>query len=120
LKKVKEQKFYQGLIINERTGATLLAVTVDPAYLNSAKRVAVMDDITEHTEAFAEKTGIKMHYAGLPFVRAVMTTKVAAEMKLFLLLALLVTGTTLFLTFRSWPAVVVPLLIISVAVIWVL
>ncbi|MFC5270938.1 efflux RND transporter permease subunit [Adhaeribacter terreus] len=120
LQKVKDQKFYEGLIINEQTGATLLAVTVDPAYLNSARRVEVMDNITAQTEAFAEKTNIKVHYAGLPFVRAIMTTKVASEMKMFLGLALLVTAITLFLTFRSWSAVIFPLLVISVAVIWVM
>src|SRR5688572_3155236 len=120
LQKVKDQKFYEGLIINEQTGATLLAVTVDPAYLNSARRVEVMDHITQHTEVFARKTNIKVHYAGLPFVRAIMTTKVASEMKMFLGLALLVTAITLFLTFRSWSAVIFPLLVISVAVIWVM
>ncbi|KAA9340004.1 efflux RND transporter permease subunit [Adhaeribacter soli] len=120
LQTVKDQKFYEGLIINETTGATLLAITVDPKFLNSAKRVEVMDHITQHTEAFGRKTGIKMHYAGLPFVRAVMTTKVAGEMKLFLALAMLVTAVTLFLTFRSWSAVIFPLLVISVVVIWTL
>ena len=120
LQTVKDQKFYEGLIINETTGATLLAITVDPKYLNSARRVEVMDHITQHTEAFAKKTNIKMHYAGLPFVRAVMTTKVAGEMKLFLALAMLVTAITLFLTFRSWSAVIFPMLVISVVVIWTL
>ncbi|MBK0403578.1 MMPL family transporter [Adhaeribacter sp. BT258] len=120
LQTVKDQKFYEGLIINEQTSATLLAITVDPKFLNSARRVEVMDHITKHTEVFSRKTGIKMHYAGLPFVRAVMTTKVAGEMKLFLALAMLVTAVTLFLTFRSWSAVIFPLLVISVVVIWTL
>lgn len=120
LQTVKDQKFYEGLIINEQTGATLMAVTVDPKFLNSSRRVEVMDNIMAPTEVFAKKTGIKVHYAGLPFVRAVMTTKVAGEMKLFLALAMLVTGVTLFLTFRSWSAVIFPLLVISVVVIWTL
>jgi predicted RND superfamily exporter protein len=120
LQTVKDQKFYEGLIINEQTGATLLAITVDPKFLNSARRVEVMDHITQHTEAFAKKTNITMHYAGLPFVRAVMTTKVAGEMKLFLALAMLVTAVTLFLTFRSWAAVIFPMLVISVVVVWTL
>lgn len=120
LQVVREQQFYEGQVINNKTGATLLAVTIDPAYLNSARRVEVMDNVTAHTQAFTNKTGIKLHYAGLPFVRAVMTTKVAAEMKLFLLLALLVTGVTLFIFFRSLYAVIFPLLVISVVVVWVM
>lgn len=120
LRVVRSQGFYDGQIINQKTGATLLAVTVDPDYLNSARRVQVMDDVMAHTEAFSKKTGIKLHYAGLPFVRAVMTTKVAAEMKMFLVLALLVTGITLFIFFRSFYAVIFPLLMISMVVVWVL
>src|SRR5688572_27228114 len=64
LQTVKDQKFYEGLIINEQTGATLMAVTVDPKFLNSSRRVEVMDNIMAPTEAFAKKTGIKVHYAG--------------------------------------------------------
>ncbi|MDX5420913.1 MAG: MMPL family transporter [Hymenobacteraceae bacterium] len=120
LQVVRHQGFYDGQIINDKTGATLLAVTVDPVYLNSARRVEVMDNVMEQTEAFSRSTGIKLHYAGLPFVRAVMTTKVAAEMKMFLVLALIVTGVTLFIFFRSFYAVIFPLLVISVVVVWVL
>ncbi len=120
LQVVSNQGFYDGQIINNKTGATLLAVTVDPAYLNSSRRVEVMDNVMEYTDAFSKRTGIKLHYAGLPFVRAVMTTKVAAEMKMFLLLALLVTGVTLFIFFRSLYAVVFPLLVINLVVIWVM
>ncbi|MET3539330.1 putative RND superfamily exporter protein [Pontibacter aydingkolensis] len=120
LKVVRNQGFYDGQIINDKTGATLIAITVEPEFLNSARRGEVMDNITEHTETFSKSTGIKLHYAGLPFVRAVMTTKVAAEMKMFLLLALLVTGVTLFIFFRSLYAVLFPLLMISIVVVWVL
>ncbi|MCC9165362.1 efflux RND transporter permease subunit [Pontibacter harenae] len=120
LQEVRNQGFYDGQIINEKTGATLLAISMEPAYLNSAQRVEVMDQILEHSAAFAKNTGIQLHYAGLPFVRSVMTTKVAAEMKLFLVLALLVTGVSLFLFFRSFYAVLFPLLVISVVVVWVL
>ncbi|MEJ8802579.1 efflux RND transporter permease subunit [Pontibacter sp. H249] len=120
LKVVRNQGFYDGQIINDKTGATLIAITVDPKFLNSARRVEVMDNVMEHTEAFSKTTGIKLHYAGLPFVRAVMTTKVSAEMKMFLLLAMLVTGVTLFIFFRSFYAVLFPLLMISIVVVWVL
>ncbi|MFT2009675.1 efflux RND transporter permease subunit [Pontibacter sp. 13R65] len=120
LQRVKEQHFYDGQIINDKTGATLLAVTVDPKFLNSSRRVEVMDNITEKAEAFSKNTSIKLHYAGLPFVRAVMTTKVAGEMKLFLVLALVVTAVSLFLFFRSFYAVLFPILVISTVVIWTL
>ncbi|RAK63248.1 efflux RND transporter permease subunit [Hymenobacter edaphi] len=115
---VNRQEFYKGQLISPTTGATLLALTMDPKYLNSSKRQAVMKNILDHAERFTKKTGIRLHYAGLPYVRSTMTTKVAGEMKFFLMLAALVTSATLLVFFRTWSAVVFPLLIVGVAVIW--
>jgi len=115
---VNRVEFYKGQLISPTTGATLLALTMDPAYLNSSRRQAVMQNILGHAHAFEQKTGIKLHYAGLPYVRSTMTSKVASEMKLFTFLALMVTGLTLLAFFRTWAAVVFPLLVVSVVVIW--
>ncbi|OON70963.1 efflux RND transporter permease subunit [Hymenobacter sp. CRA2] len=115
---VNRQEFYKGQLISPTTGATLLALTMDPKYLNSSKRQAVMKNVLGHAERFTKKTNIRLHYAGLPYVRSTMTTKVAGEMKFFLMLAALVTSATLLVFFRTWSAVVFPLLIVGVAVIW--
>ncbi len=115
---VNQIEFYKGQLISPRTGATLLALTMDPKYLNSSRRQGVMKAILGHCEAFQAKTGIRLHYAGLPYVRSTMTSKVASEMKFFLLLALLVTGVTLLVFFRTWAAVVVPLVVVGVTVVW--
>jgi predicted RND superfamily exporter protein len=115
---VNRVEFYKGQLISPTTGATLLALTMDPSYLNSSRRQAVMKNILGHAQAFEKKTGIRLHYAGLPYVRSTMTSKVASEMKLFTMLALLVTGITLLAFFRTWAAVVFPLLVVSVVVIW--
>jgi len=115
---VNRVEFYKGQLISPRTGATLLALTMDPTYLNSSRRQAVMGNILGHARTFEKKTGIRLHYAGLPYVRSTMTSKVASEMKLFTFLALAVTGLTLLAFFRTWAAVVFPLLVVSVVVIW--
>lgn len=115
---VNRVEFYKGQLISPRTGATLLALTMDPKYLNSSRRQAVMNEILTHADRFTQKTGIRLHYAGLPYVRATMTTKVAGEMKFFVLLTILVMGVTLFAFFRTWAAVVFPLLVVGVVVIW--
>jgi predicted RND superfamily exporter protein len=117
---VNAQDFYKGQLISPTTGATLLALTMDPTYLNSSRREAVMREILGHAEQFRRKTGIRMHYAGLPYVRATMTTKVASEMKLFVGLTIAIMALTLFMFFRTWSAVVFPLLIVSVVVVWCL
>ena len=117
---VNAQEFYKGQLISPTTGATLLALTMDAKYLNSSKREAVMQEILGHAEQFQRKTGIKMRYAGLPYVRTIMTTKVASEMKFFVALTIGMMALTLFMFFRTWSAVVFPLLIVSVVVVWCL
>lgn len=115
---VNAQEFYKGQLISPTTGATLLALTLDPTYLNSSRRQAVMNEILGHAKQFERQTGIKMHYAGLPYVRATMTTKVASEMKLFVALTVVMMALTLLMFFRTWSAVVFPLLIVLVVVVW--
>ena len=115
---VNRVEFYKGQLISPRTGATLLALTMDPKYLNSSRRQAVMANILGFAHQFEKKTGIELHYAGLPYVRSTMTSKVASEMKFFTLLALLVTGVTLLVFFRTWSAVVFPLLVVATTVVW--
>lgn len=61
-----------------------------------------------------------MHYAGLPFVRSVITSQVGQELKIFLLLSVIITGIILLVFFRSFRAVIFPLIVIGIIVIWVL
>jgi uncharacterized protein len=114
------QKFYSGQLINPKTGATLVLVTLDKEIINSKKRDRVVMDVVFAVEQFEEKTNLDLHIAGLPYVRTINTTKVKAELNLFLMLSILITGIILFLFFRSFKAVIFPLIIIGIIVVWVL
>jgi len=120
LKVAEGVKVYENLMYNKETGATLLAVTIDKDYLNSAKRTIVANNILNLTEKFSGETNIKMHYAGLPYIRSIMVSKVKDELNLFLALAVLVTCIFLFLFFRSFFAVFFTFLVILITVLWTL
>jgi predicted RND superfamily exporter protein len=114
----KDQKFYSGQLFNEENGATLILVTLNKEVLNSAKRIQVTEDIIFLGDEFTEKTGIDLKYAGLPFVRSVVAGRIRNEMIIFLILSVIVTGLIMLLFFKSWDAVVFPMIIIVVVVIW--
>ncbi|MEQ9413453.1 MAG: MMPL family transporter, partial [Cyclobacteriaceae bacterium] len=116
----KKQKFYIGQIVNEKNGAIAILISIQKEVLNSSKRVGLTDQIIEAGETFSEKTGIALHYAGLPFVRSVITSQVGQELKIFLLLSVIITGIILLIFFRSLRAVIFPLIVIGIIVIWVL
>lgn len=118
LGEVNRLEFYKGQLISPRTGATLLALTMDPKYLNSSRRQGVMKQILDQASAFEQQTGIRLRYAGLPYVRYTMTSKVGSEMAFFTILAMLVTGVTLLVFFRTWAAVVFPLVVVGVTAVW--
>ncbi|MEQ9423130.1 MAG: efflux RND transporter permease subunit [Cyclobacteriaceae bacterium] len=111
-------QFYSGQLINKENGATLLLLTINKDVLNSKNRNQLIQDIRFAGDAFSESTGIKLHFAGLPYVRSVTTTKVKNELNMFLILSVTITGLVLFLFFRALNAVVIPLIIIGVIVVW--
>jgi uncharacterized protein len=115
---VKDQRLYAGQLFNEKNGANLILVTLSKDVLNSAKRLQVTNDILFLGHEYTEKTGIELKYAGLPFVRSVVAGQIRNEMKIFLILSVIISGLILLLFFRSWDAVVFPMIVIGVVVIW--
>lgn len=113
-------KFYNGQILNAENGACMILVTIDKEIMNSKQRDVVVGDVLHVTNAFAENTKIKMRYAGLPFVRYTNTSKIKSELVMFLILSVIVTSFILFLFFRSFKAVIIPLIVIAAIVIWVM
>ncbi|MFP4096742.1 MAG: efflux RND transporter permease subunit [Cyclobacteriaceae bacterium] len=118
LQEVRDIKLYSGQLLNEENGATFMLVTIENDVLNSDKRQQLIPDIQQLGESFTEYTDIELHYVGIPFVRTVMNAKVRSELRTFLILSVAVTALILLLFFRSWDAVVFPLIIIGIMVVW--
>lgn len=120
LRIAKDTRFYQGLIWNQNSDATLVAITFKKEYLNSSKRVGMVDHIRTLCNEFGKEVNTEIHFAGLPYVRAIMMKDVGGELKLFLVLAILVTSVILYFVFRSTFAVAFTFLVIVILVIWTL
>jgi len=112
------QKLFAEQLINPENGATAVLITVNREVFDSDRREFLMQDVLDACHAFEQHTGIKLHYAGLPFIRSVMTGKVKDELSLFLGLSVLITALILLAFYRSWDAVVFPLIVIAVVVVW--
>lgn len=120
LQVVMDQKHYSGQLINEHNGMILMLVSYQKDYLNSNKRIGLTKDIMEAGDLFTKHTGIKLYYAGMPFIRSVIAGKVKDELIMFLIFSALITAFIMLLFFRSWMAVIFPMVIIAVIVTWVL
>ncbi len=112
--------FYDQLLYNKQENAHSIMLTLNEEQLNSKKRFALIEDIQKQTEAFSEKHNIEIHYSGMPYIRTMTMKKIKSELRLFIVLALVLTAIMLYLFFRSFKAVGFPMLIVIIGVIWVM
>lgn len=117
---LRNQKFYMGQLVNETNGATMMIISVQKEVMNSSKRVELTNALVAAGDTFTKDTGIKLRYAGLPFIRTLMATQIKKEMQIFLYLSALITGLIMFFFFRSVRAVLFSMIIIGIVVVWVM
>jgi uncharacterized protein len=108
---VYRQRFYEGILYNKKSHATILAITFEKKHLNSKHRLEMVDSIKAKVDPFGAKHNIDLHYSGLPYIRTVIARKIANEMGMFMGLAVLITAVILFLFFRSFTVVFFSLLV---------
>jgi len=109
--------FYEGLIFNKDSSSTLMAISFDSLTLNSKKRAGVLKEILVHVNRFEKEQNITLAKSGLPYIRSVIANLVSGEFKLFLILALSITAVILLLFFRSFYAVIFPVIVVLFGVV---
>lgn len=117
VEKVKSLEFFDGVLHQEGTDATIMMVFIDPSLFNSKNRGSVVEDITALSNKWSEDENIQVYLSGLPFIRVQMTNKVKGELGYFVGAALLVTFLLLLLFFRNFKTAIVCLSVVFVGVI---
>ena len=110
--------FYRGLLYNPDTHAYMMAISVNKQILNSAGRTDVVSRIVGLGEQFGRAHHVDMHFSGLPLIRTNMATKVASEMKWFLLGSVLLSALILLIFFRSLSNMLISLVVVIIGVIF--
>ncbi|OFX41128.1 MAG: patched family protein [Bacteroidetes bacterium GWA2_32_17] len=110
--------FYNGLVINKKTNATVMAITFDDKKLNSKARIEIVKIIKDKADAFSSKHKIELHYSGMPYIRTHFMKVVSDEMFLFLILAIGITALILLLFFRSFRVVAYSMVVVALSLIW--
>ena len=118
LNTIKSLPFYKGLLVSDSGNVSLMAITFDQDKLNTKNRIDIVKSIKEKTDAFCQLHQIPVHYSGLPYIRTAVTEKIVSEMKFFIFIAIVVTAVILFIFFRNLLAVIFPLIVVCVGVVW--
>ena len=77
-----------------------------------------MKSLIIKSSLFESESNVKLHYAGLPYSRYMMAESVKQELSMLLLVSLIVTSIILFIFFRSYDTVIVPIIIIGIYIFW--
>lgn len=109
---------YRGLLYNPQTKVYLMAVSVNKDILNSPQRNIVVPAIEKTANVFATQNNIHLALSGLPLVRTTISTRIADEMKLFLLGSVILSALILLLFFRSVSATLLSIAVVIIGVLW--
>ncbi len=112
--------FYKHLLYNPDSSAYLLAITVNKDKMRSKAREKLVMAIQGDCETFAAKENVQLHYSGLPYIRVINSIRIKNEIYMFSALALGLCMLILYLFFRSFKAVFIPISIVLIGVIWAL
>jgi predicted RND superfamily exporter protein len=110
--------FYQHLLYNPETRAWLMGVRISKNVMNSKKRTEVTKEIQKLAENFGAANNTTIHLSGLPFIRTEMSTRIADEMRWFLLASVILSALILLLFFRSFSSMLLSLSVVIAGVLW--
>jgi len=113
-------KFYEGMLFNPKTKATLMTITLDKRKLNDKTRIPLIDKIVKTVEAYKIQNKVDIHYSGMPYIRTVTMQKIKHELFLFIILSIVVAALIMFMFFRSVKVVLSSLLVVGISIMWVL
>lgn len=114
------QPFYESLLYNRQSQATLMMVTLDKSELNTRARFQLIEQVKTAGDEFSTRNDVKVHYSGLPYIRTKTTEILQKEIIQFIIIALLIATFILFLFFRSVRAAASTMLIVIINVVWTL
>jgi predicted RND superfamily exporter protein len=109
--------FYNGKLYNDKTGASLMMIFINPEKFNSEERGPTVADIIAITDKY-ESTFPEIHHSGMPYIRTVLFDTLRGEMRLFLGLSAAMSLLIIYIFFRSIRIVLICTVQIIIGIIW--
>ena len=117
--------FYKTILYNPvrndsvgETNAWLMGVRINKNIMNSKKRIGVVESITSQANDFGKSNDLQVYLSGLPLIRTEMATRIANEMRWFLVASVILSAFILLLFFRSVGTMLMSLAVVIIGVVW--
>ncbi|MBC9794539.1 efflux RND transporter permease subunit [Sinomicrobium weinanense] len=114
-----ELPFYESLLFNKKNQTIRTAVYIDKEIVNTpVRKDFIFNDFIPLIEKFENKTGLKVHVSGMPYIRTLNSQNIIDEIGGFILAALGVTSLIFFFFFRSFRATFISMIVVIIGVMW--
>ncbi len=113
-------KFFEGLIYNPETEATLMSITLDHEKILDENRTIIINKIKDLSEKYSKENKVEIHYSGMPYILTVTMTLVKRELFIFVIMSILIAAVILYFFFRSVRVVLSSLLVVGMSILWTL
>lgn len=114
---IRSNPFYNNLIFNKETDASLMMVFVSEEIMSDMKTANVLFEIEDIAKEYESKLGT-VHISGMPHIRVAVGAKLKGELGLFIGLSIFMTSLLLFIFFRSIKIVLICLIVVMFGVTW--
>ena len=95
-----------------------MGLHMNKTVINSAKRDAAIAAVKKEVANFQAATGVDVKLSGLPYIRTVLSARIAHEMKYFLVASILLSACILILFFRSFSSMLLSLSVVIIGVLF--
>ena len=114
---IKNLEFYNNIVYKDSSDLHFMMLFLNKDIFNSNNRGTLIEDIRSKALSYSNYFS-HLKFSGLPFIRSVMMTTVQKELKVFILLAMIVTALLLLLFFRSIKVVIISMIVVAIGVVW--
>jgi predicted RND superfamily exporter protein len=110
--------FYKDRFYNPETNVWMMGIRINKDVINSGERNSVVGGIVRFANAFGTSNNIDVHLSGLPYIRTELSTRIANEMRWFLMASVILSAVILLLFFRSIGSMLLSLSVMIIGVLW--
>lgn len=110
---------YKGIFWDSTYKTTLIFITLDSLTLHSRAKHEVIHHLQKLFSSL-EGEKQKLHFGGVPYLRSYIAQKLPKELLFFLAVSIGLTAFALGVYYRSWYAMIFPLLLVGLSTLWTL
>jgi len=116
---LEKSPFFHGVLVNPESEVYLTILTLKKEVVNNKEReLFVNNELLPRVLAYEVDTGFDIHISGMPYIRTINAGTILSEIRMFVIVAALVTSLIFFFFFKSFRATFISMVVVVIGVMW--